>query len=304
MLCVCVRSSHLDGHIRCGVLGSLPGTATGSQSVEAFHAYWQRLMAGARRCAAGSVLQHMQGLFSGEWRDHFGWAEACSTSLWPQVHDPAIMHGTALKAQGRSSAVEFWQHRDKGNHYYHETAGTQFWIMRACAPGGLQPAESAVGQARGRLLMRLVASEGEDLEKLLYEAQLVKGTAGGGDWRLSVSDLRVLFEGHAVVFAGELSKKFWPKYHRQSREEIAPLLCSCPHFGRRAECEHVVFAKGLLNLIDLRSLPVLRKKGRRRHGSGSLLVPGPPHGMAKTSLGQSQGSPAVVTRKRPRGTSQ
>eukprot|EP00975_Prorocentrum_lima_P071679 12939082-Prorocentrum_lima.AAC.1 len=56
-------------------------------------------------------------------------------------------------------------------------------------------------------------------------------------------------------------------------EEVPVILCTCPHFGRRAECEHAIYAKARMHIVDLHGLPVLRPKGRPRNLRGRIGQP-------------------------------
>jgi len=46
-----------------GTLGTVPGSASGSQSIEAFHSCWQRELATSSRTSCLRILETMQGLF-------------------------------------------------------------------------------------------------------------------------------------------------------------------------------------------------------------------------------------------------
>ena len=50
-----------------GVLGIQPGTATGTQALEAFHSFWQRQIQHKARAQPTEILSLMQGLFDGQW---------------------------------------------------------------------------------------------------------------------------------------------------------------------------------------------------------------------------------------------
>ena len=50
-----------------GVLGTLPGSGSGPQSMESFHAMWQRVVAQSTRPSCVRVLPAMQELFADVW---------------------------------------------------------------------------------------------------------------------------------------------------------------------------------------------------------------------------------------------
>ena len=81
----------------CGVLGTYPGTASGSQTTEAFHSFWQGGTKVASRHRATCLLEVMQGLFRGEWQINFGLSEAAPLGLWPHAPDAALLSGGALR---------------------------------------------------------------------------------------------------------------------------------------------------------------------------------------------------------------
>ena len=51
-----------------GVLGIHPGSATGAQTIEAFHSFWQKQVQRQARAAPTKILEVMQTLFDGPWK--------------------------------------------------------------------------------------------------------------------------------------------------------------------------------------------------------------------------------------------
>ena len=51
-----------------GVFGTHPGSATGTQTLEAFHSFWQRRIQDQARAAPNRILEIMQGLYAGPWK--------------------------------------------------------------------------------------------------------------------------------------------------------------------------------------------------------------------------------------------
>jgi hypothetical protein len=54
-----------------GVMGTMPGTGSGSQTVESFHSYWQSLVTGMKRADVLDVIAGIQRLYREEWRHYF-----------------------------------------------------------------------------------------------------------------------------------------------------------------------------------------------------------------------------------------
>ena len=50
-----------------GALGTHPGSATGTQTLEAFHSFWQRQIQDQVRASPTQILQVMQKLYDGPW---------------------------------------------------------------------------------------------------------------------------------------------------------------------------------------------------------------------------------------------
>ncbi len=112
-----------------GVCGIHPGTGSGSQTAEAFHAFWASCISRGL-IDIGSLLTKMQGLFREQWSSHFDWGADTPISAWAGEPDHVLLNGTALRSVGRSPAVDFWCNKDKvANVRRIERSGTTFWIL-------------------------------------------------------------------------------------------------------------------------------------------------------------------------------
>ncbi|CAE7685615.1 unnamed protein product, partial [Symbiodinium sp. CCMP2456] len=83
--------------------------------------------------------------------------------------------------------------------------------------------------------------------------------------------LEYLFQDHCAVMRGHLPNSSWPRHRRRGGETVPSLVCSCCTFMMHGECEHVLFVRALLGdpVVNLKAVPVLRKRGRKRK-QGSL----------------------------------
>ena len=123
-----------------GILGTAPGTGTGSQSIEARHADWQEKI--RSRCSASllTIFDAMQELYS-DWVDTFSWGSEVSFANLPRTVNEVFVNGSGLARLGRSTAVEFWKKRGQGNFVQLSkqtgstadgpAAQTQFYVVRA-----------------------------------------------------------------------------------------------------------------------------------------------------------------------------
>ena len=99
-----------------GVLGTLPAIGSGSQTVEAFHTFWQKDVAVATRCRPTDVVNVMQSWFDDTCLDHLQWDRPPEDArAWSAVTDSALLNGSTLRKEGRSTAVEYWRGRKGGN---------------------------------------------------------------------------------------------------------------------------------------------------------------------------------------------
>ena len=194
-----------------------------------------------------------------------------------------MLNSDSLRASGRSTAVDFWHHREArlcGNrNYFHmywrtDSPGstavdgmTEFWVMQARKTGnpGVAPAAAVINKDVGEAVVKLICSEGSDLDKMM------EATGLAADGQLDVARLEYLFQDHCAVMRGHLPNSSWPRHRRRGGETVPSLVCSCCTFMMHGECEHVLFVRALLGdpVVNLKAVPVLRKRGRKRK-QGSL----------------------------------
>ena len=260
-----------------GIIGTYPGSGSGSQSMESFHSSWQRRV---QRDARASPLQKfavMQELFKAELREKFQWGSQQEFMTWPD------RQAQTLRTTQRSPAVDFWKHREPKitglqNHVHvslrtgpadsaDPATLTQFWVMASLKQKQVSPAEMSIDPKFARLLCQAIAAEGQPLVASLVDLGVFKGERRED---LDVSVLRRCFLEHAVVMQGHLPNSSWPRQCRRLGEPVDAFLCTRLNFALHADCEHSAFVKALTGdpKVDLRSLPEQRRRGRKRkHGS-------------------------------------
>ena len=103
-------------------------------------------------------------------------------------------------------------------------------------------------------------SEAETTRQSFLDAEILIRTESGG-YRISISELELLFAAHAVVMEGPLPGEYCPKVYRGATCK-SKRVCTCGTFLQRAECPHVCFVAGLQGEMDLGHFPEKRKPGR------------------------------------------
>ena len=244
------------------MLGTHPGSATGTQTIEAFHSFWQEQIRRKARSKPGEVLLRMQGLYQ-EWKAHMVADSATHrASLWPTEPDPLFVSGTGLHRLGQNSAEEYWAARQKRNVQKVEdkSTNTTFYVLRAQKTDKEEPAQANVSEAIAQRIMRLILLAGPDLDAALSESGVVRQVDTGA-WKLDLASLDLLFNCHCVVMIGDLPRKYYARLynHADVKDKAA---CTCPTFGQRAQCSHVYYIAALTGQIDLRALPQKQKRGR------------------------------------------
>ena len=173
--------------------------------------------------------------------------------------EPSFVSGNAPHKVGQNSAAEYWIHRDCGNHYVVECKGTKFWIMRTQATDTAAPAQASVQPRTARRLVDMLYMSEAETRQLFLDAEILIRTESGG-YRISISELELLFGAHAVVMEGPLPGEYCPKIYRAAACK-SKRMCTCGTFVQRAECPHIYFVAGLQAEIDLGHLPEKRKPG-------------------------------------------
>ncbi len=259
----CPRSANFwFGPHWCGVLGTLPGSGSGSQCIESFHALWQRALGQATKTSFLRVLPVMQQIYTESWAVQFHWGDQADIRLWTRHVDHTVLNSASLRKEGRSTAVEFWQNREQGNHVNIREGDTDFYVMHTQASDGVLPALRHVRHATASVVVRLIMAD-DNVEGLLGDAcaGILRKDTTSGRVRVHRPTLRALFNDICVVMVGSFPQLYWST--RTARDDSVNVpLCTCQPFVARANCEHAAFVKGLRNEIDLATLPLSQKKGR------------------------------------------
>ena len=261
-----------------GIIGTYPGSASGTQTIESFHSSWQSKLKKGTRISPLEVFDHMQKIFEDDWSSQFDWDEEADFLTWPLEPAQELLNGQASRTVGRSPAVDFWYHREKKlngcrNHFkiHRRTSGTDadgaqgittFWVMYAKKKDGVAAAEATIQEAQAKSVTALIVSEGLPLQELLCKCGVMTE-----DSKASVNESRLqeLFLDLAIVMQGDLPNSAWPRKATELDFSVDSMLCTCLPFLLHAECEHVLFVKALENRgINLKNVRVVQKKGRKR----------------------------------------
>ncbi|CAE7236065.1 RPL15 [Symbiodinium sp. CCMP2592] len=261
-----------------GVTGTYPGTGSGTQSLESFHAYWQAQVRSKVRTAPTDIFRAMEDLYKTDWCKKFMWEEARSFLTWPDRPALDLLNSTMLRTAGRSPAADFWDQRAKKltglrNHFKiwrrtdkakGQDGITTFWVMRCQRHQDQMPADASIDQSTAETFADLLTLDGTELQRLLTRCGVAEGDAN--KQRLNANALDKLLGVHCAVFRGHLADSLWPRVRRRLQTPLPSTLCTCIEFMQHAECEHIVFVKALEGDADaenLNEVPILRKRGRK-----------------------------------------
>ena len=259
-----------------GILGTYPGSSSGTQTLESFHAYWQSSIKAKARVSPTEIFASMQQLFENDWASRFAWEEEKTFVTWPARSADALFNSKSLRSAGRSPARDFWEHREPrlcGNRNYRqvyirtgEAGGTDvdgvttFWVLQSRLQGGVMPAEAVVTPQVAEMVANLIASEGPQLEKWLCKAGIAK------DGELELKALQKYMQQYCAVLEGHLAQASWPRVRRKLKKPVPGKLCTCREFLLHGDCEHVLYVKALQDdpTADMRNIPTQRRRGRKR----------------------------------------
>ena len=100
----------------CGCAGIVPGSASGTQSVESFHSTWNKCSSVAKAGApAHEGLAVMQSLYKERLSDTTPTNTRVSMAETSDVN-PHLLHDTNLSQHGFYSAGAYWTQRSLPNH--------------------------------------------------------------------------------------------------------------------------------------------------------------------------------------------
>lgn len=265
-----------------GIIGTYPGSSSGTQSLESFHSYWQARIRAKARAKPTDILQYMQELYKDDWAQKFQWEQKRTFMTWPEKSAAVLYNSEALRSAGRSPAADFWNEREKklcGNRNYFQIwvrtdgqkasadpAGvTTFWVLRARKYKDVQPAAAVITKDVATIVANLIAAEGEELARWLEKSGLV--TSDQGTRVLDSDRLRNLFFFHCVVMEGHLPNSCWARRRAKLRDIWPTRLCTCQEFLMHADCEHIIYVKALTDEKEaaaLAKVPLMRQRGRKR----------------------------------------
>ena len=268
------QTMYFSGHWY-GILGTFPGSGSGSLSLEARHSDWSKDIQEDSRVDVLKILPAMQKLYD-TWTDTFQWEKEIPYHGSPTVYNEGLINGATLRTVGRSTAVDFWRKRTEGNHvsivrqtgqleHASLNVNTTFHVMRCLKVEGVQPADASVSMETAEHIVDLITSYGQKLQDSLYSSGVVQNEPFTADWQVDFERMSFLLCSHCVVITGHLAAAYWPRYKRSAREQVPVILCTCLFYVQHAECEHEYFISckecGRPILADA---PDTRKVGRKR----------------------------------------
>ncbi len=265
-----------------GCLGTSPGTASGSQTVEAFHRGWHTVVDTVTRRDVRLTLPEMQRIYSEVWAKEFAWGKPSRFDMRPAEVNSMLLSSPVLHRLNRSTAVDFWDSRALPNfqHVQRGTGATRdapahvsdFWVMQCFGHDGVAPASQKVERKAAELVCDLICATGPELSERLTTSGIVAAPPSAWTCHLNVPLLEEVFGRRAVVIRGEIVNRYWPRLRRQMTQEerAASYLCSCQAFGAYYECEHRLFVRCLRDDgINLAHLPVRRRGVASTAAAGS-----------------------------------
>jgi hypothetical protein len=225
-----------------GLQGIFPGTGSGSEAVEAFHAPWQAAVEALKAKANLLTILPVMQQFCRSWESQLPWFGTCPVSPRLLGEDPQLLNGTALQRVGRSTAVDFHRAHTAGTTM-HAVDGRVVAMAASVHKGPLAVEISAVG-------MTLISSAPASVEEALQRAGLLRAPREPTTaFTISLTAVHKVFRDIVYV--------------------LDRCRCTCLEFALHAVCEHVVFAQSLpsdgdVAARDLSNIPQRQKRGRPR----------------------------------------
>ena len=99
-----------------GVFSQIPGTASGTQSVEAYHRAWDNHIGKRSAAYSPDVAIETYQRFVSELMSSSDYESHTPTSLHGIRHDPRQFRVNGLVQLGEITALDLWVHRARGNH--------------------------------------------------------------------------------------------------------------------------------------------------------------------------------------------
>ncbi len=203
-----------------GAHGLLPGTASGTQPVEAFHRQWQgKLTPAAGRPTLTTIMPVLADLHT-QWLGQVATdarTQASTLRLGVPQANPILLTGHYLHKVKRNCAAELFAQSALPNHYVFKETHWDTVVMAATCRAAPVEQSTAIN--------------------LMYALQ-----QSGASLTTTLRDLGILTD-EAPFFHVD-------KYNQTFTELVAvtvterSLFCTCPSFAIYAECEHVYCAEG------------------------------------------------------------
>jgi hypothetical protein len=187
-----------------------------------------------------------------------------------------------LRRLSRSTAVEWWSQREKGNHIRitrshtaavsaqaaeAEQAAMDFFVMRASNCAGVPPAECTPDPGLAAAIVECLTASGRALPPLLESVGVVTASGGHADVSLDLEKVQETFVDHCVVMIGASPRLYWPRFRKRDGSAVDEPFCTCRPFVLYAQCEHSIFVQALRGKLSLSSLPLVRRRGRPKKGA-------------------------------------
>ena len=274
-----------------GVTGTYPGSGSGTQPLESFHAYWQDAVRASVRSDPRAIFSRMERLYEEDWATKFAWQDARVFQTWPQHPAQELLNGQALRTAGRSPAVDFFNERAPklcGNCNYFklhwrtdakttdasgQEGTTVFYVMRCSQINDLPPAKATITKETAQAIVGLIVKDGAPLKEHMLRLDILRSENGVQSLNLPMLD--TYMNKHCCVMMGHLPDSCWPRLRRKLQTPMPSTVCTCIEFLLHANCEHVVFVKALRGDggVDLRGIPVVRPPGRKRKSANAAGAP-------------------------------
>ena len=175
-----------------GVTGTYPGSGSGTQPLEYFHACWQDAVRASVRSDPRAIFSRMERLYEEDWATKFAWQDARVFQTWPQHPAQELLNGQALRTAGRSPAVDFFNERAPklcGNCNYFklrwrtdakttdasgQEGTTVFYVMRCSQINDLPPAKATITKETAQAIVGLIVKDGAPLKEHMLRLDILR----------------------------------------------------------------------------------------------------------------------------------
>ena len=98
-----------------GILGTSPGSGSGTNPLEARHASWEAELKSRTKDGLLTALRGMQHLYS-KWVTVFEWGKPMRMSAFSARENEYLLNSASQRSQGRSPAIDYWKGRQNQNY--------------------------------------------------------------------------------------------------------------------------------------------------------------------------------------------